>query len=103
MQTINQTIEVQIVQAMAKKYIWWQTPAEAAAWPERVIAQVMTIGDFDDAKFLIENMGDEALIKTLKSAQAGWFNERSWHYWHYRLQLCKLGEVPALPFRRFNA
>ena len=102
MRTINHKIDVQVIQAMAKKYIWWQTPSEAATWPERVIAQVINIGDFDDAKFLIENMGSGALIKALKSAQAGWFNERSWHYWHYRLQLCKLEEVPALPVRRFN-
>jgi hypothetical protein len=103
MQAINQNVKAQAIQAMAKKYIWWQTPIEAATWPERVIAQVMNIGDFDDAKYLLESVGGEALIETLKSAQAGWFNERSWHYWHYRLQLCKLGEVPALPVRRFNA
>ena len=88
---------------MAKKYIWWQTPDEAAKWPERVIAQVMNIGDFDDAKYLMESMGNEALIKALKSAQAGWFNERSWHYWHYRLQLCELENVPSLPIRKFHA
>ena len=56
---------------MAEKYIWWQTPSEAAALPERVIGKVMNIGDFDDAKALLENMDSEALIKTLKGAQAG--------------------------------
>lgn len=101
MQAINQNLKTQAVQAMAKKYIWWQTPVEAATWPERVIAQVMNMGDFDDAKFLLESVGDEAFIKALKNAQAGWFNERSWHYWHYRLELCSLEEVPALPTRRF--
>jgi len=32
----------------AAKYIWWKTPEEAVARPERVIAQVMNIGDYDD-------------------------------------------------------
>lgn len=86
---------------MAKKYIWWQTPDEAIAWPERVIAQVMNIGDFDDAKSLMEITGHQALIKVLRNAQAGWFNERSWHYWHYRLNLSEPENVPAFPIRKF--
>lgn len=32
----------------AKKYVWWKSEEEAAEQPERVIAQVMNIGDFDD-------------------------------------------------------
>ena len=68
MQAINKNIKTQVAQAMAEKYIWWQTPAEAATWPERVIAQVMNIGDFDDAKYLIESMGGEALIELVDNA-----------------------------------
>lgn len=101
MWTIDKISQAQAIKAMAQKYIWWQNPIEAATWPERVIAQVMNMGDFDDAKYLLESVGDEAFIKALKNAQAGWFNERSWHYWHYRLELCLFGEVPALPVRRF--
>ena len=103
MRTIDQISQTQAIMAMAQKYIWWQKPEEAAAWPERVIAQVMNMGDFDDAKILLESVGGEAFITTLKSAQAGWFNERSWHYWHYRLELCLFGEVPAPPVRRFGS
>jgi len=40
------------IHKMAKKYIWWQTPDQAAARPERVIAQVMNIGGFSDVQVI---------------------------------------------------
>lgn len=69
--------------------------------PERVIAQVMDIGDFDDMRSLAAQLGDDALRDVIAHAQAGWFNPRSWAYWHYRLGLCEVDEVPPLPVRRF--
>ncbi len=67
--------------------------------PERVIAQVMNIGDFDDVQAMAEQVGDACLCEVLTQAEVGQFNARSWHYWHYRLGLAKQGEVPALPER----
>lgn len=85
---------------LARKYIWWQTPEEAAADPARVIAQVMDIGDFEDARALAERAGDELLREVLLHAGAGQFRPRSWTYWHYRLGLCRAGEsVPPPPAR----
>jgi hypothetical protein len=38
-----------LLSRLAEKYIWWKSPDEAMAMPERVIAQVMNIGEvFDD-------------------------------------------------------
>lgn len=85
----------------AKKYIWWKSPDEAVEQPERVISQVMDIGDYDDTQSLIALVGNETLKDVLAHAQAGWFRPRSWHYWHYRLGLSTLGTVPELPKRRF--
>lgn len=95
--------KTELIQALAGKYIWWETPEKACMWPERVIAQVMNLGDFDDAKALLETFGGPVFIKTLKEAEAGWFNQRSWHYWHYRLNNAALGGVPPLPVRHFRA
>jgi len=69
--------------------------------PERVIAQVMNIGDHSDVQILASQVGDEALREVLAHAEAGQFNERSWAYWHYRLGLSSVDDVPALPVRRF--
>lgn len=86
---------------LASKYIWWKTPEEAVDMPERVIAQVMNIGDYADVQALASQLGDEVLREVLTHAQAGQFNERSWAYWHYRLGLPSVADVPAMPVRGF--
>ena len=94
-------IDQNILKALARKYVWWKTADEAILMPERVIAQVMNIGDYDDVQTMATCIGDEALRKTLAHAEAGQFNERSWAYWHYRLGLAGEGQVPEIPKRRF--
>lgn len=86
---------------LASKYIWWKTPDEAVAMPERVVAQVMNIGDYDDVQALAQQVGDDYLRYVLGHAEIGQFSERSWAYWHYRLGLAAPGRVPPLPARRF--
>lgn len=46
---------------LASKYIWWKTPDEAVAMPQRVMAQVMAIGDYDDVQQLVHQVGDDVL------------------------------------------
>ena len=91
-----------MLEAMAAKYVWWKTPGEALEMPERVMAQVMNIGDYSDVQLLAHQVGDEALRGVLRRAQAGQFGERSWAYWNYRLGLADAGELPAMPTRRFD-
>lgn len=94
-------ISPQLLKPFASKYIWWKTPQEAVDMPERVIAQVMNMGDYADVQALALQVGDAVLQEVLAHAQAGQFNERSWAYWHYRLGLPSEDQVPALPVRRF--
>jgi hypothetical protein len=86
---------------LAAKYVWWKTPDDAVSMPDRVMAQVMNIGDYADVQLLVKLVGDDCLRRVLTQAQAGQFFERSWAYWHYRLELSKLDEVPQLPVRTF--
>lgn len=86
---------------LAAKYIWWKTPDEAVEMPERVMAQVMTIGDYADVQQLVHEVGDDVLRDVIAHAQAGQFDARSWAYWHYRLGLATVDQVPPLPQRRF--
>jgi len=86
----------------AQKYVWWKTADEAVEMPERVAAQVMNIGDYDDVQALVRLVGDDYLRGVLRNAEIGQFNARSWHYWHYRLRMAELGEVPPLPSRRLG-
>jgi hypothetical protein len=67
--------------------------------PERVAAQVMNIGDYDDVQTLATLVGDEYLRAVLRQAEIGQFTPRSWAYWHYRLGLAAPDHVPAMPER----
>ncbi len=69
--------------------------------PERVIAQVMAIGDYADVQQLVHQVGDDVLREVIRHAQAGQFDQRSWAYWHYRLGLASVDHVPPLPLRSF--
>lgn len=89
-----------IILRLARKYVWWKAPDEAAQSPERVIAQVMNIGDYADVQALAAQVGDALLANVLVHAQAGEFSPRAWVYWHYRLGLASIGNVPAMPSRR---
>ena len=93
-------LETDLLEKLARKYIWWKTPEEAVARPERIVAQVMNIGDYDDVQSVVNAAGMEYLCDVLKHAEAGQFNARSWTYWHYRTGLSDPGKVPALPERR---
>ena len=93
---------LEMVKQLAQRYIWWKSPDEAAREPRRVIAQVMNLGDWDDANAMRLRLGDAALRDALTHAEAGQFNARSWIWWHYRLGLARMGQVPPLPVRRFE-
>lgn len=73
-------IDLDTLKNLASRYIWWKTPDEAATMPERVLAQVMNIGDYDDVQLMARKVGDETLRHVLTHAEAGQFNERSWAY-----------------------
>lgn len=85
---------------LAQKYIWWKTPDEALRFPKRIMAQVMELGDYQEVLQLTETAGVPALREVIQTAEAGWFSPENWHFWHYRLGLCAIGQVPPLPRKR---
>lgn len=85
----------------AARYIWWKDAAEAVHYPRHVIAQVMNIGTYADVQKLRAVTDDETLVDVLTHAEAGQFSSKSWHYWHYRLKLAELEQVPPLPERSY--
>lgn len=96
------TADSALLEPLARKYIWWKAPGEAMTQPDRVIAQVMNIGDYADVQQLAVNLGDAALRAVLTHAEIGQFNPRSWAYWHYRLGLAQVDCVPPMPLRKFE-
>ncbi len=94
-------VDPESLKSFASKYIWWKTPDEAVEFPQRVIAQVMNIGEFEDMQAVSRMVGDDVLRDVVALAEAGQFNDRSWAYWHYRLGLAEVDCVPPLPVRSF--
>jgi len=92
-------IEPEMLKELARKYVWWKSPDEALRFPQRIIAQVMNMGAYDDVHLMATQLGHDAMCEALQNAVAGQFDNRSWTYWHYRLGLAGLGEVPPLPSR----
>lgn len=97
------TAELDVLRPLAAHLIWWQPVEQALHRPERVIAQVMDIGDFDSVLKMRRRLGDARLALVLQRAEAGWFSPRSWTYWHRKLGVTPTGPVPPLPQRRFNS
>jgi hypothetical protein len=95
-------VSTPLLRSLAGKYIWWKTPDESLRFPQRVIAQVMNIGDYEDVQAMSDDQTEARLKQALLEAEAGQFSPKSWSYWHYRLGLARPGEVPALPIRRFE-
>jgi hypothetical protein len=91
-----------LLRGLARKYVWWLSPAELEARPELPITQTMELGVYEDQRRLEEALGRERLAQALRRAEAGRFSERSWTYWHYRLGLARPGRVPPLPQRRLR-
>ena len=91
-----------LLRELARKYLWWLSPAEVGARPDLAITQTMELGDFDDQRRLEASLGRDRLAQALRGAGAGRLSARSWAYWHYRLGLAKPGRVPPLPRRRLD-
>jgi hypothetical protein len=88
------------IERLASKYIWWKPVSESMKTPEQVAAQVMNLGDYEDICSLSESVGEDYLRHVVEHAEAGMFDARSWHYWHYRLGLREPTELPPpLPSR----
>lgn len=89
-----------VLEALSKKYLWWESDGFTE---DRLIAQVMNIGDFNDMQAVEKELGAERLREVLDHAEAGWFSPRSWSFWHYRLGATEIGnDVPPMRTRSFG-
>lgn len=84
---------------IAQRYVWWKEPHEALENSIHFLCQVMTLATWDDARTVFNFFGKKKFIDALLNAPPGVFNQRSWHYWYYRLGF---KHVPPLPSKNFN-
>jgi hypothetical protein len=77
------------VEQIARELFWWLPPETALANPRRFLAQVMSLGTWDDIQVVKKNFGWDALKEALLNAEAGWFDPRSWALWHHAFGLAE--------------
>lgn len=80
----------------ARRYIWWQAPEDSLESPERIILQVMEIGEAEHMLVMPDIFERRVLLDILKSANAGILSPQSWSYWHFRLGWPPDTDVPPL-------
>lgn len=73
------------VEQLARRYMWWNAPAEAVADRRRLVAQVMALGTWDDAHWLLRHLGPEPFLDVLRSPPPGVLSPKAWYFWHRRL------------------
>ncbi len=96
-------LQYHLLRDFAARYIWWKTADEARHYPERIMAQVMNLGTIEDLRRLFTSFTTQELRHVLKRAEPGWFNERSWAFWHLYLKLTPVnGTPPPMPLRTFG-
>jgi hypothetical protein len=82
----------------AARYIWWRDEQSPAR--DRVIAQVMNLGTYEDIRRLEAAFSPDELRGVMLRAAAGWISERSWNFWRGRLRHAGVGPIPEPPPRR---
>lgn len=71
--------------------------------PGHALAHIMNLATLEDMLLLEASVDPQQLRNALTQAEAGWFSDKSWHFWHYRLRLIPSCELPPpAPTRRYS-
>jgi len=86
-------------EAVARRMVWFEPPAQALSDPIRFMAYVMARATPADLKVLRPYVSDDDFREALENAPPGIIDPRSWAYWNLLM-----GRYPAppMPVRRFG-
>jgi hypothetical protein len=94
----------QTIARFGRKYLWWKPPDGKPHSEDRIIAQTMNLGTYEDILLLEQAVGRARLVEIMMRAEPGWFNDRSWEFWRGRLSFATGATIPnAAPRRVFHA
>jgi hypothetical protein len=93
-----------IIADLGRKYLWWKLPNGQPHSEDRIIAQTMNLGTYDDILLLEQTVGKPRLVEVMRHAEPGWINDRSWEFWRGRLSFATGTVLPhEAPRRAFHA
>jgi hypothetical protein len=90
----------QTIAEFSRKYLWWEPVGSEPHSEDRIIAQTMNLGTYDDILLLEETVGKPRLVEIMLTAQPGWLSERSWEFWRGRLSYATGAAIPDQPPQR---
>lgn len=79
--------------------MWWHA-LNGGHSRERIVAQIMNLGTYDDIRLLERTLGGPSLVEIMRRAQPGWFSNRSWEFWRSRLEHRTGADIPKAPPQR---
>jgi hypothetical protein len=88
------------IAGFGRKYLWWQPVGGQPHSEDRIIAQTMNLGTYDDILLLEQTVGKMRLVEIMLTAEPGWFNNRSWEFWRGRLSFSTGAAIPHEAPRR---
>jgi len=89
--------QVNLLKRFARRYIWWRTPGESLRSPDRILLQIMEIGEWEDCLAIMNGFPRERLVEAVRAGTAGTLSPKSWNFWHIRLYVGEPGKPPPLP------
>ena len=93
-----------LMSELENRYFWWEPVGTEPRSADLIVAQSMNMASFDDIIRLERELGYDALLNTMLSAQPGWLDERSWEFWRGRLAFATGRAIPEkAPRRSFDA
>ena len=81
------------LEPIARELFWWQTPEDSLANSRRFLAQVMNLGTWEQIQMAKKAFDWNEFRDALVTAEAGWFEPRSWSLWHHAFGL-PVGPMP---------
>jgi hypothetical protein len=75
-------VQGEVLDQLARRYIWWQPPTEALAHRDRFLCQLMQLATLEDMRAARAIYGDDAFRAALRAAPPGILDPRSWNFWH---------------------
>jgi len=89
-----------VIERFGRKYLWWR-PADGRPFSEdRIIAQTMNLGTYEDILLLERTVGKPRLVEVMLRAEPGWIDDRSWEFWRGRLSFATGAAIPDVAPRR---
>jgi hypothetical protein len=81
-----------MIAEFGRKYLWWKPVGEDPHSEDRIIAQTMNRGTYDDILLLEQTVGKSRLVEIMLHAEPGWINDRFWEFWRGRLSFDGSGD-----------